>query len=167
MHYRWNTISETWNEETRKWDVIMAVTYDKISYDEIEYGLRKIINDEFKNVYIAYKFKMLGTECIKINLESSSLVLQTAALEEREYSVNIRYYHIADVNNEIVNKSVKGNVDKLRKHLLDNQVSSTYNWAELQVQDIEYNVQDEENEENDRIHITDFGVSIIHHNGIS
>ena len=142
----------------------MAVTYDKIAYDEIELGLRKVINDEFKNVYIANEFKMLGTECIKINLESSNLVLQTGSLEEREYLVNVRYYHMADTNNEIVNKSVKANVDRLRKHLLDNQTSSTYKWAELQVQDIEYNVQDTENEENDRIHITEFGISIIHNN---
>ena len=145
----------------------MAVTYDKIAYDEIELGLRKVINDEFKNVYIGNQFKMMGTECIKINLESSELVLQTGALEEREYLVNIRYYHMADTNNEMINKSVKANVDRLRKHLLDNQTSSTYKWAELQVQDIEYNVQDTENEENDRLHITEFGVSIIHHNGIS
>ena len=143
----------------------MAVTYDKIAYEEIELGLRKIINDEFKNVYIGNQFKMMGTECIKINLESSTLVLQTGALEEREYLVNIRYYHMADTNNEMINKSVKANVDRLRKHLLDNQTSSTYKWAELQVQDIEYNVQDTENEENDRLHITEMGVSIIHHNG--
>ena len=142
----------------------MAVTYDKIAYDEIELGLRKIINDEFKNVYIAEKFKMMGTECIKINLESSSLVLQTGSLEEREYLINIRYYHMADTNNEMVNKSVKANVDRLRKHLLDNQVSSTYKWAELQVQNILYNVQDDENDENDRLHITEFDVSIIHNN---
>ena len=75
----------------------MAVTYDKIAYDEIELGLRKIINDEFKNVYIGNTFKMLGTECIRINLESSTLVLQTASLEEREYTVNIRYYHLGDL----------------------------------------------------------------------
>ena len=145
----------------------MAVTYDKIAYEEIELGLRKIINDEFKNVYIGNQFKMLGTECIRINLESSTLVLQTKALEEREYSVNIRYYHMADTNNEMVNKSVKANIDRLRKHLLDNQTSSTYKWAELQVEEISYNVQDEENEENDRLHITQFDISIIHHNGIS
>ena len=145
----------------------MAVTYDKIAYDEIELGLRKIINDEFKNVYIGNQFKMLGTECIKINLESSSTIQQTNAYEQREYNVNLRYYHMADTNNEMVNKSVKANVDKLRKHLLDNQTSSTYHWAELQVQDISYNIQDEENEENDRLHIAEFGVSIIHHNGIS
>ena len=143
----------------------MALTYDKIAYDEIELGLRKIINDEFKNVYIGNQFKMLGTECIKINLESSTLVLQTGALEEREYNVNLRYYHMADTNNEVINKSVKANVDRLRKHLLDNQTSSTYKWAELQVEEISYNVQDEENEENDKLHITEFGISIIHHNG--
>ena len=143
----------------------MAVTYDKIAYDEIELGLRKIINDEFKNVYIGNTFKMLGTECIKINLESSTLVLQTASLEQREYTVNIRYYHLGDLKSEVVNKSIKANIDRLRKHLLDNQTSSTYKWAELQVQEIEYNVQDAENEENDKLNIANFTISIIHHNG--
>ena len=39
----------------------MAVTYDKISYSEIELGLRKIINDEFRNVYIGNNFYHDGT----------------------------------------------------------------------------------------------------------
>ena len=30
----------------------MAVTYDKIAYDEIELGLSSIISKEFTNVYI-------------------------------------------------------------------------------------------------------------------
>jgi len=142
----------------------MAVTYDKIAYDEIELGLRKIINDEFKNVYISNEFKMLGTECIRINLESSSTIQQTNAYEQRDYNVNLRYYHMADTNNEMINKSVKANVDRLRKHLLDNQVSSTYKWAALIVDEINYNVQDDENEENDRLHISEFLISIQHHN---
>ena len=142
----------------------MAVTYDKIAYDEIELGLRKVINDEFKNVYIANEFKMLGNECIKINLESSNLVLQTGSLEEREYLVNVRYYHMADTSNEVINKSVKANVDRLRKHLLDNQVNSTYKWSALIIDEINYNVQDDENEENDRLHIAELSISIQHHN---
>jgi len=142
----------------------MAVTYDKIAYDEIELGLRKVINDEFKNVYISNEFKMLGTECIRINLESSTTIQQTNAYEQRDYNVNLRYYHMADTNNEMINKSVKANVDRLRKHLLDNQVSSTYKWAALIVDEINYNVQDDENEENDRLHISEFLISIQHHN---
>lgn len=142
----------------------MAVTYDKIAYDEIELALRKIISNEFMNVYIGSEFKMLGTECIRINLESSNLLLQTGALEQREYLVNIRYYHLADTNNEIINKSIKAKIDRLRKHLLDNQVSTTYNWTELQVQDIVYNIQDEENEDNDKLNIAEYSVSIIHNN---
>ena len=142
----------------------MAVTYDKIAYNEIELGLRKVINDEFKNVYIADKFKMLGTECIKINLESSSTIDQATNYEQRDYNVNLRYYHLADTNNEMVNKGVKANVDRLRKHLLDNQVSSTYNWAAVIIDEINYNVQDAENEENDRLHISELNISIQHHN---
>tara|TARA_Y100000034_G_C6780257_1_gene348706 strand:+ start:465 stop:899 length:435 start_codon:yes stop_codon:yes gene_type:complete len=142
----------------------MAVTYDKIAYDEIELALRKIINDEFKNVYIGNEFKMLGNECIKIDLVSSSSIEQNTSYEQRDYNVNLRYYHMADTNNEIVNKSVKANVDRLRKHLLDNQVSSTYKWAALIVDEINYNVQDDENEEITQLHISELLISIQHHN---
>ena len=142
----------------------MAVTYDKIAYDEIELGLRKIISAEFTNVYIGNIFKMLGSECIKINLESSSTIEQNTSYEQRDYNVNLRYYHMADTNNELVNKSVKAKVDRLRKHLLDNQVSSTYKWAALIIDEINYNVQDDENEENDRLHISELSISIQHHN---
>ena len=142
----------------------MAVTYDKIAYDEIELGLRKIINDEFKNVYIANEFKMLGTECIKINLESSASIQQATNFEQRDYNVSLRYYHMADTNNEVINKSVKANVDRLRKHLLDNQVNTTYKWSALIIDEINYNIQDDENEENDRLHIAELLISIQHHN---
>ena len=142
----------------------MAVTYDKIAYDEIELALRKVINDEFKNVYIGNEFKMLGNECIKINLESSTSIQQATNFEQRDYNINLRYYHMADTKNEIVNKSVKANVDRLRKHLLDNQVNSTYKWSALIIDEINYNVQDDENEENNMIHISELLISIQHHN---
>ena len=142
----------------------MAVTYDKIAYEEIELGLRKIINDEFKNVYIGNTFKMLGTECIRIDLISSTSIQQATNFEQRDYSVNIRYYHLADTTSEIINKSVKGNIDRLRKHLLDNQVNATNKWSALIIDEINYNVQDEENEENDRLHIAELIISIQHHN---
>ena len=142
----------------------MAVTYDNIAYDEIELALRKVINDEFKNVYIGSEFKMLGNECIKINLESSTSIQQATNFEQRDYNINLRYYHMADTKNEIVNKSVKANVDRLRKHLLDNQVNSTYKWSALIIDEINYNVQDDENEENSMIHISELLISIQHHN---
>lgn len=44
------------------------------------------------------------------------------------------------------------------------QVSSTYKWAALIIDDINYNVQDDENEENDRLHISELLISIQHHN---
>ena len=142
----------------------MAVTYDKIAYDEIELGLRKVINDEFKNVYIANEFKMLGNECIKINLESSTSIQQATNFEQRDYNVNLRYYHLADTNNEVINKSVKANVDRLRKHLLDNQVNTTNKWSALIIDDIQYNVEDDENEDNSLLHIAEFSISIQHYN---
>ena len=142
----------------------MAVTYDKIAYEEIELGLRKVINDEFKNVYISDVFKMYGNECIRISLDSSTTVEQATNYEQRDYNVNIRYYHLADTTNEAINKSVKSNIDRLRKHFLDNQVSTTYKWASLIIDEINYNITDDENEGNVLLHIAEFGITITHHN---
>ena len=142
----------------------MAVTYDKIAYDEIELGLRKILNDEFKNVYIGNTFEMKGTECIRINLESSATIQQATNFEERDYNVMIRYYHLGDTNRELINKSVKANIDRLRKHLLDNQVNISNKWSALIIDEILYNVDDAENEDNSLMHIAEFSISIQHYN---
>ena len=143
----------------------MAVTYDKIAYDEVELGLRSVLSTEFSNVYIGNTFKMKGSECIKIDLISSTTIEQSINYEQREYTINIRYYHKADTSQELKNKAVKGKIDRLRKHLLDNQVNSSNNWAELQVEEINYDVRDEENEEDSGLHIAEFVISIVHHNG--
>ena len=142
----------------------MAVTYDKIAYAEIELGLRSIISKEFTNVYIGNEFKMLGSECIRIDLISSSTIEQATNYEQREYALNLRYYHKADTSQELINKSVKGKIDRLRKHLLDNQVDTDNNWAALIVDNITYNVQDEENEDETNLHIAEYGITIQHHN---
>ena len=142
----------------------MAITYDKIAYNEVELGLRSVISKEFQNVYIGSNFKMIGTECIKIELLTSTLLMQTGALEQREYALIVRYYFKADTSQELINKSVKGKIDRLRKHLLDNQVSGDNNWAELRVDEITYNIQDEENEEESNLHIAEYDLSIVHNN---
>ena len=142
----------------------MTVTYDKIAYNEIELGLRSIISKEFTNVNIGNEFKMLGSECIRIDLISSSTIEQATNYEQREYALNLRYYHKADTSQELINKSVKGKIDRLRKHLLDNQVDTDNNWAALIVDNITYNVQDEENEDETNLHIAEYGITIQHHN---
>ena len=142
----------------------MAVTYDKIAYDEIELGLKSVLSKEFQNVYIGNTFKMLGTECIRIDLISSTTIEQATNYEQREYALNVRYYHKADTSQELINKSVKGKIDRLRKHFLDNQVDTDKNWAALIVGSITYNVQDEENEDESNLHIAEFEITIQHHN---
>ena len=142
----------------------MAITYDKIAYDEVELGLRSILSKEFSNVYIGNTFKMVGTECIRIELINSTLLLQTGALEQREYALSVRYYHKADISQELINKALKGKIDRLRKHLLDNQVDTDNNWAALIIDTINYNVQDEENEEETNLHIAEYEITIQHFN---
>ena len=142
----------------------MAVAYDKIAYDEIELALKSVLSTEFQNVYIANTFKMLGSECIKIDLISSTSVEQATNFETREYALNLRYYFNADTSQELINKAVKGKIDRLRKHLLDNQVDASNNWAALIVDTINYNVQDEENEDEKNLHIAEFDIGIQHYN---
>ena len=142
----------------------MAVTYDKIAYDEVELGMRSILSKEFSNVYIGNEFKMMGTECIKIDLISSTSIEQATNYEWREFALNLRYYHKADTSQELINKSVKGKIDRLRKQLLDNQVDTSKNWTAVILDTINYNVQDEENEDEKNLHIAEFELTINHHN---
>ena len=143
----------------------MAVTYDKIAYPLIENGLKKIIDNEFQNVYVSPIFKMMGNECIRINLESSSNVETSNAYEQREYDLNVRYYFIADISVPYVNESVKAKADKLKKHLIDNQVKeeSSAKWTELSVNEINYGIEDEENEDSS-IYIIEYNLTLINHN---
>ena len=142
----------------------MAITYDKIAYEEVELGLRSIISKEFSNVYIGNTFKMKGTECIKIDLISSTSIEQAPNYEQSEYDLNIRYYFKAYTSQELINKAVKGKIDRLRKHLLDNQVNNSKKWVALIVNEITYNVQDEENENEKNLHIAEYEITIQHHN---
>ena len=142
----------------------MAVTYDKIAYDEVELGVRSVLSTEFSNVYIGNTFKMKGNECIKIDLISSSSIEQATNYEQREYALNLRNYHKVDTSQELKNKAVKGKIDRLRKHLLDNQVNTSKGWAALIIDEINYNVRDEENEDDDGLHIAEFLIGLQHHN---
>ena len=144
----------------------MAVTFDEISYKYIEKGLKTIVNDEFKNVYISPIFTMRGTECIRIAVESSDNDETTNAYERRIFNVVLRYYQQADLRSEKVYENVRRKADRLRKHLVDNQTAntSTAKWAFFDIDTINFNVQDEENEDLDNLNITEYLLSVIHHN---
>ena len=144
----------------------MAVTFDEISYKYIEKGLKTIVNDEFKNVYISPIFTMKGTECIRIAVESSDNDETTNAYERRIFNVVLRYYQQADLRSEKVYENVRRKADRLRKHLVDNQTAntSTAKWVALDIDTINFNVQDEENEDLDNLNITEYLLSVIHHN---
>ena len=144
----------------------MAVTYDKISFPKIEQAIKFILDDNFPNVYISPIFKMIGNECIRINLTNSEDIMTTSSFEEREYQVMIRYYFQSDLTNENENESIKGKIDRLKRHLIDNHVknTATAQWTGLLINNIEYDVQDEENEENENLYITEFQLTLINHN---
>ena len=142
----------------------MAVTYDEISYKYIEKGLKTIINDEFKNVYVSPVFTMRGTECIRIVIDNSTNDETTNAYERRNFGVTIRYYQKGDLRSEKTYEGIRRKADRLRRHLIDNQVGGVKKWAFLDIDTINYNVQDDENDGIDDLNITEYELSMVHHN---
>jgi hypothetical protein len=113
----------------------MSVTYDNVAFGRIEETLKQYVDNEFKNVYIS----------------------------PRQYSVILRYYHKCDISQIRINESVKKKSDRLKKHLLDKQTNSD-NWAELSIDEIAYDVQDEENEENENLYIIEYTIQLTNYN---
>ena len=141
----------------------MSVTYDNVAFGRIEETLKQYIDNEFQNVYISPVFVDRGSEFIKINLESSSNVDTNNGYEVREYEVNLRYYHKCDMTQIRNNEAVKKKSDRLKKHLLDKQTNSD-NWTELSVNQITYNVQDDENEDKDNLYIIEYTLTLTNYN---
>ena len=143
----------------------MAVTYDKIAYTLIEKGLRDYLNDDFSNVYISPQFRMRGSECIRINLDGSTNLQTTNAYEQREFLVMVRYYFSRFPNDDGSNENIKGKCDRLRKKLLDKQTNTT-SWVYLDIDSIDYGVEDDENEDSN-IYIVQYDLTLINHNPLN
>ena len=88
--------------------------------------------------------------------------MTTNAFEQREYNVMIRYYFNRKIMGDGINENIKSKVDRLRKKLLDKQTNGT-NWAFLDIDNIEYDIQDDENENND-IYIVQLDLILVNHN---
>tara|TARA_Y100001973_G_scaffold22193_1_gene32936 strand:- start:11649 stop:12083 length:435 start_codon:yes stop_codon:yes gene_type:complete len=141
----------------------MAVTYDNVAFGRIEETLKQYVDNEFQNVYISPKFVDKGSEFIRINLLSSTNEETSNAYEIREYAVLLRYYHKCDISNIKINEAVKKKSDRLKKHLLDKQTNSD-SWAELSVDTITYNVQDDENADKDNLYIIEYTLTMTNYN---
>ena len=103
---------------------------------------------------------------MRINLVSSSNIETSKSYENRMYNVVIRYYFRAELSNERVNESIKNKIDRLKKHLLDKQTNGS-SWAELSIENIEYDIQDEENAEDNNLYIAEFDLSLNNYNPLS
>ncbi|QDP52049.1 MAG: hypothetical protein Unbinned2514contig1001_39 [Prokaryotic dsDNA virus sp.] len=143
----------------------MAITSANISYEKIETELKKHIDDEFNNVYISPTFKMYGNECIRINTTSDSSQTIAHDFETRLFNVDIRYYiNSANNHDNRINKAIKQKAEALRQHLV-NKRTNGQNWAQLDVTDMNYYVQDEENEDKEDLNIFEYSLQILnnHH----
>jgi hypothetical protein len=140
----------------------MAIVYDKIAFPKIEEKIKGILDTDFGNVYISPIFRMFGNECIRINLESSNSEELATNFEVRSYEIKIRYYTKANMEDVTQNNYVKNRVDKVKKSLVDNQVNGE-NWAKLEVSDISYNA-DIEEEGHEDVFMAEFDVLVTNYN---
>ena len=91
--------------------------------------------------------------------------MTTNAFEQREYSVMIRYYFNRKIMGDGINENIKSKVDRLKKKLLDRQ-TNTLSWTSLDIESIQYDIQDDENENND-IYIVQLDLILVNHNALN
>ena len=145
----------------------MAVTYTDTAWALIEQPLTNLLNDDFNEVYASPRFKKLGNEFIRVNIESSTEIMTTGNFEQREYIVMIRYYlDDSDIEHSQTNGAIKRKIDRLKKKLLDSisvasgATTHSGKWDSLIIDTVEYDVQDEENEDDENLYIAQLMCSI-------
>ena len=145
-----------------------TLTYEKTSYEKIEYGLRTKLNDNFKNVYVSPVFEMVGNECVRIDLESVEFEEQHQNFSVEVYSIGLFYYTTdkKEMKHELVNKNIKARIDRLKSLLLLNKYNSTgvtgsnNKWINLKIESILLNQECED----DNVYCTKFNLNLTNTN---
>ena len=139
----------------------MTLTYEKITHDKIEKAISSVLDDEFRNIYIASQYmKQGGNESIRISTQSVNVLQYTNKSEMLEYEVLVRYYlqERYTMDGEIY---AKGRTDRIKKLLFDN-IQSANNYHNLSVDSIDYFISDSENEDNEELQIIDLNITCNH-----
>tara|TARA_Y100001973_G_C5193326_1_gene332441 strand:+ start:1964 stop:2395 length:432 start_codon:yes stop_codon:yes gene_type:complete len=139
----------------------MTLEFEKITYDKVEKAIRNLLDDEFRNVYIASQYmKQGGNESIRISTQSTNILQYTNKSEMLEYEVLIRYY-LQEKYTKDGEIYAKGRTDRVKKLLFDN-IQSSGNYHNLSVDSIDYFISDTENEDNEELQIIDLNVTCNH-----
>ena len=139
----------------------MTLEFEKITYDKVEKAIRNLLDDEFRNVYIASQYmKQGGNESIRISTQSTNILQYTNKSEMLEYEVLIRYY-LQEKYTKDGEIYAKGRADRGKKLLFDN-IQSSGNYHNLSVDSIDYFISDTENEDNEELQIIDLNVTCNH-----
>ena len=139
----------------------MTLEFEKITYDKVEKAIRNLLDDEFRNVYIASQYmKQGGNESIRISTQSTNILQYTNKSEMLEYEVLIRYY-LQEKYTKDGEIYAKGRADRVKKLLFDN-IQSSGNYHNLSVDSIDYFISDTENEDNEELQIIDLNVTCNH-----
>ena len=133
----------------------MSVTYTG-TYSTVEEGLRNLIIDEFKGVYIGRQFKKVrSNEAVRIYLEDSEPLESPTDTDKREYHVLIRHYWNMALGHDRHEK-LRDRTDRLKELLMENKYLAN-SWYDMLV-GIVYDVIDDE-EDVEAIK-TDFNLTI-------
>lgn len=134
------------------------MTYTKVVYDQVLDGLRDILNNTFRNVYIGGFKELSGRESLRIELITSDPIITTGDWKAREYSLTLYLYH-GYAESPRNTEQISNRIDKLEEALLDAQCTSE--WFQLTVDETRYKTQEEGDELNGHpMNITELDVTI-------
>ena len=130
-----------------------------IAHNQIELGLKELIQPNFPNVYCSNIYEKFGNEEVRINLMSSSLLENNPSFETRNYEVEIRYYNIGQLKKDVIKNSIRNKTHRLY-NLLGKADTFNQNWLRLNIETVDYNFEDEENETSPNLLITKYDLNI-------
>ena len=127
MEYRWNYINHAWEDESRNWGEVLALSFTNIWKDKVIDILIKFIRTEFKgaiSVYTSEMYESQGNCAIRIFGIEQSLIRHDKEAFTNEYSVELAYYLSgSNLNDRAVDKMYR-DVSRLEQ-LLWNKANPT------------------------------------------
>lgn len=126
----------------------------------VEEKIRDIIETIIpkNSVYIADAYKEKGLEAVRIDAVSSTSLELTPNSEQRDYVIEVHHYMRS--NDPITrSRNTKNKVDRIVQVLNNNQIVTDM-WTQLEVESVEYNVEDDD----ESLSATKITISLINYN---
>ena len=121
MKYKWDTILQRWEYETRNWEDIMAVSFTN-NWKNILDKLESTLRNEFEGALSVYRGNKVpvGSTYLQLNPLGSELLEYNATSETREFTIQILYFFLeANVKNSALDHILR-TVSRIEALIHDN-----------------------------------------------